>query len=133
MADPTITTIVTTDSERYMPFDTKCTKCHEILDEPGALVFSPPFATRSVTKYHLCADCYGHFLDWLNGVEEVATPVEELVKELIPVSGPLPPSLPVAFGNCNCSCHTVPGVNHVAPCCYNMPGDAAYDFYNKGI
>jgi hypothetical protein len=37
----------------------KCDKCHSELQEPGALMFSPP-TTESwvVEKYHLCAKCW---------------------------------------------------------------------------
>lgn len=107
-----------------------CTKsdCGKEIDQPGGLIFSPPphgkFMADHVIKYHLCETCFDRFLDWMNGVEEVST---------IEVLSEIPPALPTAFGNCHCPCHLMPGVNHVAPCCYNMPGDAAYDFYNKGI
>ena len=30
-------------------------------------------------------------------------------------------TLPVAFNGCTCSCHVMPGVYHVAPCCYPIP------------
>lgn len=34
-----------------------CTRCDELLTEPGALLFSPPKA-GAVFKHHLCVPCY---------------------------------------------------------------------------
>jgi hypothetical protein len=44
-----------------------CQKCGAELDEPGALVFSPPqtLGAGSVVKYHVCADCWQKLLSWL--------------------------------------------------------------------
>jgi hypothetical protein len=37
----------------------KCDVCHRKLQEPGALIFSPPTKVGwLVEKYHICADCW---------------------------------------------------------------------------
>lgn len=43
-----------------------CNKCGLSLDEPGALVFSPPSKFGSaVTKYHICESCFYDLNDWM--------------------------------------------------------------------
>lgn len=39
----------------------KCFRCHQHLEEPGALLFSPPEGAR-VDKYHLCVACWDEVL-----------------------------------------------------------------------
>lgn len=54
---------------------TRCTKCGETLDDPGALVFSPPDPDSvaegsrevSVEKFHICVFCWNDLLGWLLG------------------------------------------------------------------
>lgn len=58
-----------------MSLDLKCEICDSSIDEPGALVFSPPievppfvrdFLPRGamvVVKRHVCKDCYQDFSD----------------------------------------------------------------------
>jgi hypothetical protein len=39
--------------------DLKCDRCGRELNQPGALLFSPPQGESwLVAKHHLCADCY---------------------------------------------------------------------------
>lgn len=40
----------------------ECHRCDEELDEPGAVVISPPEVNGRCTKYHLCAPCFEHVL-----------------------------------------------------------------------
>lgn len=35
-----------------------CDKCHQKLQEFGALLFSPPDDKSNVKKFHLCKNCY---------------------------------------------------------------------------
>jgi hypothetical protein len=35
-----------------------CSKCSEELEEPGALVFSPPQSDVVVNKFHVCKKCF---------------------------------------------------------------------------
>jgi len=46
--------------------DIKCYKCGKDLEEPGALIFSPPKDNR-VDKIHLCIICWRDLRDWLVG------------------------------------------------------------------
>lgn len=47
----------------------KCNKCGQELNQPGALVFSPPkenlWAKGLVEKHHLCWRCWEILLCWL--------------------------------------------------------------------
>lgn len=50
----------------------RCYKCRKDLEQPGALVFSPPLKTKSdandlcsVEKYHICTNCFTLLLGWL--------------------------------------------------------------------
>lgn len=36
----------------------QCSDCGEDLEEPGALVFSPPDKADYCQKLHLCVDCW---------------------------------------------------------------------------
>ena len=38
----------------------KCNTCDNVLDTPGALVFSPPLRNNplNVEKYHVCVKCW---------------------------------------------------------------------------
>lgn len=38
----------------------RCSKCHRRLDQPGALVFSPPNERDKCKKWHLCRQCFEH-------------------------------------------------------------------------
>ncbi len=38
--------------------DIKCDKCGQRIEQPGALLFSPPMEDWMVRKYHLCVPCY---------------------------------------------------------------------------
>lgn len=40
-----------------------CYWCEETLDEPGALLFSPPDENDRVDKVHLCVKCFNEI--WL--------------------------------------------------------------------
>jgi hypothetical protein len=48
-----------------------CDRCHQELQDFGALAFSPPETQpdgacgREVEKYHLCASCWQEFKRWL--------------------------------------------------------------------
>ena len=48
-----------------------CDRCHQELQDFGALAFSPPQTlpddcpARDVEKYHLCATCWQEFKCWL--------------------------------------------------------------------
>lgn len=45
-----------------------CDKCSKELDEPGALVFSPPRDPfESCVKFHICHTCWLKLLKWLGG------------------------------------------------------------------
>lgn len=35
-----------------------CDVCKKVLDDFGALLFSPPDSKSTVRKYHVCQDCY---------------------------------------------------------------------------
>ena len=44
--------------------DLKCDKCGGNLNQPGALLFSPPIENGwTVDKYHLCVDCWSVLLE----------------------------------------------------------------------
>jgi DNA-directed RNA polymerase subunit RPC12/RpoP len=44
--------------------DLKCDQCGRELQEPGALVFSPPKGQGwLVEKYHLCVDCWAQIAE----------------------------------------------------------------------
>ena len=45
--------------------DICCHKCGRELNEPGALLFSPPIQDVMVTKYHLCRRCFEEILRML--------------------------------------------------------------------
>jgi len=50
----------------------KCDKCGSMLNQPGALVFSPPIDRAwSVEKYHLCVACWSTLAEQL-GLERPA-------------------------------------------------------------
>jgi len=38
----------------------KCDSCGQLMDQPGALLFTPPIGkdSRDVEKYHICVKCY---------------------------------------------------------------------------
>jgi hypothetical protein len=40
------------------PMVVRCNWCFAILEEPGALVFTPPDGAGQCTKIHVCVDCY---------------------------------------------------------------------------
>jgi hypothetical protein len=42
----------------------ECNKCLQELEEPGAIILSPPDGAL-VQKFHLCATCYGKLVEWL--------------------------------------------------------------------
>jgi len=42
----------------------ECNKCLQELEEPGAIILSPPDGAL-VQKFHLCATCYGELVEWL--------------------------------------------------------------------
>jgi len=56
----------------------ECHKCLQELDEPGAILLSPPyeadeadeaslrFLPQQVWKLHLCVSCYSELREWLN-------------------------------------------------------------------
>jgi len=53
----------------------ECNKCLQELDEPGAILLSPPyeadeaslrFLPQQVRKFHLCVSCYRELVEWLN-------------------------------------------------------------------
>ncbi len=48
-----------------MSLNIKCDKCGKELDEPGALVFSPPSNNKDVMKYHICKTCWAKLADWI--------------------------------------------------------------------
>ena len=35
-----------------------CDKCKKELNDPGALLFSPPDSSANVRKFHICKGCY---------------------------------------------------------------------------
>lgn len=41
-----------------MAIDVTCRRCKAELQEPGALVFSPPMEAGMVVKHHLCVKCW---------------------------------------------------------------------------
>jgi hypothetical protein len=48
----------------------KCDKCGKKIQEPSALVFSPPFLMQSnaqptVDKYHICVKCWDMLQLWI--------------------------------------------------------------------
>ena len=46
----------------------QCDMCHRDLQEPGALIFSPPTdETLLVEKYHVCAYCWPAVVALLKG------------------------------------------------------------------
>lgn len=43
-----------------------CDRCGSELNEPSALVFSPPSKFgNAVTKYHICEDCFYGLSEWM--------------------------------------------------------------------
>ena len=49
----------------------KCDLCHRDLEEPGALVFSPPKDDGwTVAKYHVCAECWPAIRDMFGEATE---------------------------------------------------------------
>lgn len=57
----------------------KCDKCKSTLEEPGALVFSPPDDRSMVVKTHVCKRCYYKWeglFDWIN---ELIPPAPKIV------------------------------------------------------
>jgi hypothetical protein len=56
---------------QIMAIKPKCDKCGNELKEYGGLAFSPPRTlpdespSLDVNKYHICADCWRKFLEWL--------------------------------------------------------------------
>lgn len=38
-----------------------CNHCNKPLDQPGALMFSPPSKSHTVRKFHLCVKCWKEF------------------------------------------------------------------------
>lgn len=46
-----------------MALEIQCFMCDTELDEPGALLFSPPTPRGRTTKRHLCVGCW-KILDW---------------------------------------------------------------------
>lgn len=40
-----------------------CDRCGDALDEPGALMFSPPTPGGQATKFHLCGGCWSWVID----------------------------------------------------------------------
>jgi len=54
--------------------EVKCCRCLELLDEPGALVFSPPVPNEKFgdvcAKDHLCVDCYAGLIGWYESWNE---------------------------------------------------------------
>ena len=45
----------------------RCDRCQYLLEEPGALLFSPTAGGGACTKYHLCVRCYEDLKRWLFG------------------------------------------------------------------
>jgi hypothetical protein len=41
-----------------MALKIRCERCEVELEEPGALLFSPPDSSGSCTKKHYCVKCY---------------------------------------------------------------------------
>ena len=39
-----------------------CDKCHNELEEFGAILFSPPDKDSKVKKFHICKDCYDNMV-----------------------------------------------------------------------
>lgn len=50
-----------------MSLQINCDICEKPLEEPGALVFSPPNGTV-VSKYHVCIKCFKEKFQWTNGL-----------------------------------------------------------------
>jgi hypothetical protein len=52
--------------------DVTCTRCHRTLDQPGAIVISPPvpqpgdLSVQEVTKAHICVDCNVDLEQWVH-------------------------------------------------------------------
>jgi hypothetical protein len=54
-----------------------CDRCQKELEEPGALVFSPPrkelqegkVYEHDVRKIHICCDCYRSLVTWITSYE----------------------------------------------------------------
>ena len=42
-----------------------CIKCGNELDDMGAVILSPPWSDRRVTKSHLCTTCWDRLRTWL--------------------------------------------------------------------
>lgn len=42
----------------------KCDRCYNELDDPGALVFSPP-VSYDVKKFHICNSCWFDLREWI--------------------------------------------------------------------
>ena len=66
-----------------------CKKCGRPITEPGALAFSPPSALAdTVTKYHICQNCWIWLLRWLRtGADMDFTEWLELGERLDYVAG----------------------------------------------
>jgi len=53
-----------------------CDRCHQKLQDFGALAFSPPdpqpdgTCGREVEKFHLCASCWQEFKHWLEQCQD---------------------------------------------------------------
>lgn len=57
-----------------------CNRCKKELDEPGALVFSPPYETE-VEKFHICMDCWVDLYIWVeNECCKMVIPFNEKTK-----------------------------------------------------
>lgn len=55
-----------------------CSRCSRPIEEPGALVFSPPDTNDCVMKLHICVACWRDLWDWLGfGHAPIATHQEE--------------------------------------------------------
>lgn len=61
--------------------------------------------------------------EWDAARRAANTPVDGVEPDIAALLAepPLPSGLPRAYGGCTCSCHRMPGVMHIAPCC--RPGD----------
>ena len=45
-----------------------CSRCLLELEEPGAILLSPPNEKEQVQKFHLCLACYGEVAEWLKAL-----------------------------------------------------------------
>ncbi len=63
----------------------ECAKCHQELNDPGALLFGPPDRGDATKKYHLCTQCYVDIVNVIAGkymserVEELETALTALL------------------------------------------------------